>query len=112
MAVGAYGDYQTPTADFEAEQTTGAGLGGKIFIWLAWSAAAIFWGFMLTTGVGILKASNNPALTAGPGGMDLGGLGWLLMEVVGGLVVLGLAIAWGSARWASRDKSMDPVTEA
>jgi hypothetical protein len=111
MAVRTYGDYDAPAAEAGYE-TTGSGLGGKIFIWVAWAAAAIFWGFTLSTGIGILKAANNPALTSGEGGMDLGGLAWFLMEVVGGVVVLGLAIAWGTARWASRNKAMDPVTEA
>ena len=33
------------------------------------------------------------------------------MEVVG-VVALGAAIGWGALRWATRDKRLDPITEA
>ena len=94
------------------EETTGAGIGGKIFLWLAWAAAAIFWGVMLTTGAGILQAAGNPSLARGDAQADAGGISWMLITVIGGLVVLGLAIAWGSLRWATRDKGQDAMTEA
>jgi hypothetical protein len=111
MAVNGYGEYRSDE-DLGGYEDTGSGVAGKAFLWVAWAAAALFWGFMLTTGVGILKAGNNPALHAGGAAADAGGLGFLLMDVIGGLFILGLAIAWGAWRWASRDKSMDPMTEA
>ena len=95
-----------------AYESTGSGLGGKIFIWAAWALAALFWGFILTTAYNILRAGDNPAIGAPGGAADAGGIGFLLMDVIGGVFVLGLAIAWGMSRWASRDKSKDPMTEA
>ena len=90
-------------------ESTGSGVAGKIFLWIAWALAAAFWAFLLTTAVGILEAADNPALHApgGAGGPSL--IGFLMM---GGLVALGLAIAWGMTRWAGRDKSRGPLTEA
>lgn len=111
MALNGYGDLGEG-AEYDTYEDTGSGMAGKAFLWIAWAAAAIFWGFMLTTGAGILRASDNPAITAGQGGADAGGLGFLAMDVIGGLLVLGLAIAYGTWRWASRDKRNDPVTEA
>ena len=93
-------------------ETTSGGVGGKIFLWLAWALAAAFWALLLTTGAGILQAGDNPALSRGGAQADAGGVSWALITVVGGLVVLGLAIAYGSYRWASRDKSKDAMTEA
>ena len=105
-----------PYSEFDeapaAYESTGSGVGGKIFIWIAWAVAAMFWGFVITSTYGILTASDNPAIGAPGGSADAGGLGFLLMDVIGGVFVLGLAIAWGTARWASRDKSQDPLTEA
>jgi hypothetical protein len=94
------------------DETTSGGVAGKIFLWVAWALAAAFWAFMLTTGYGIIQAADNPALARGDAQADAGGISWLLIEVVGGLVVLGLAIAWGSFRWATRNKANDPITEA
>lgn len=94
------------------EPTTSGGAGGLIFLWTAWALAAAFWAVMLTTAAGILQAAGNPALARGEAQADAGGISWMLINVIGGLVVLGLAIAWGSYRWASRDKRKDAMTEA
>jgi hypothetical protein len=85
-------------------------VGAKIFLWVAWAAAAAFWAFMLTTGIGILN-STGPANGPGPGEVDAGGVGWGLMNVVG-VVILGLAIAFGAFRYFTRDKRNDALTEA
>ena len=94
------------------EPTTSGGVAGKIFLWIAWALAAGFWAFMLTTAAGILAAGDTPAIGRPGADADAGGISWLLIDVIGGLVVLGLAIAWGSWRWASRDKRKDGMTEA
>lgn len=107
--------YSTTTAvrdDGAYGETSGAGVAGKVFIWLAWAFAAAFWAFSLTTGVGILNAMGSPAADATAGAPDAGGIGWFLMTVVGGTVVLGVAIAYGLASYLSRDKRKDPMTEA
>lgn len=108
--------YSTTTAVQDAGgygDTTAGGIGGKVFIWLAWALAAAFWAFSLSTGIGILNAMGNPAADApSAGAVDAGGIGWFLITVVGGTVVLGVAIAYGLASYASRDKRKDPMTEA
>jgi hypothetical protein len=86
-------------------------VGEHAFIWLAWAVAAIFWGATMTTFMGILHAVSQP--TPGlAGGADAGGIGFLLMDVVGGLVLLGAALAFGSWMTASRNRRLDPATEA
>lgn len=87
-------------------------MGATVFIWVAWAAAAIFWGVLLTTGFGILSALGHPAANGpGPGEADMGGVGWMTINFIGGIIVLGGALAWGMYRYASRDRMMDPVTE-
>jgi hypothetical protein len=86
-------------------------LGEHIFIWIAWALAAAFWGAVLTSGVGIVRAVSQPS--PGPvGGVDAGGIGYLLMDVVGGMLLLGLAMAYGSWMFARRNRRLDPVSEA
>jgi hypothetical protein len=85
-------------------------VGATVFLWLAWAVAAFFWVGALTTAVSIMGAE--PGAVAAEGGADAGGIGWGLINFVGGLIVLGLAIAYGSYRYASRDKRRDPMTEA
>jgi hypothetical protein len=101
--------YEESSSSYES---TAGGVGGQIFLWLAWAAAAIFWGVMLTTAAGILGAADSPAVARPGGGADAGGISWFLINVVGGTVVLGLAIAWGAYRYATRNKANDPMTEA
>ena len=115
MAVRTYRDLEHDDlvrTDAAYEETTSGGVAGKIFLWIAWAVAAIFWGVMLTTGAGILQAGDSPALARGDAQADAGGISWMLITVIGGLIVLGLAIAWGAYRWATRDKSKDAMTEA
>ncbi|MDB5446385.1 MAG: hypothetical protein JWQ97_1702, partial [Phenylobacterium sp.] len=86
-------------------------LGEHIFLWVAWAFAAAFWGATMTTFIGILRAVWQPA-PGMAGGADAGGVALLLIDVVGGLVVLGLAMAYGSYMVARRNRRLDPVTEA
>lgn len=86
--------------------------GATAFLWIAWALAAAFWAATFTTALGILQAVSHPTDTAGVGGADAGGVGFALMDVVGGMVILGLAIAYGLYRYSTRNKALDPVTEA
>ncbi|MGA0604756.1 hypothetical protein ACO2Q0_02045 [Phenylobacterium sp. VNQ135] len=116
MAVRPYSDLDSTRYDtgyerrHEVVETTSGGVGGKIFLWVAWALAAAFWAFTLTAGVGILNSMGS-ANGPGPGEVDAGGVGWGLMNVVG-VVVLGLALAYGAYRYFSRDKRTDALTEA
>lgn len=103
-----YGDTHSAYGD-SAEH---GGVAGKAFLWLAWALAAAFWGFSLTTGAGILGALGAPSNGPGPGEVDAGGLSWMLITVVGGVVLLGGALAYGALRYATRDKNRDSATEA
>jgi hypothetical protein len=109
MAVRPYDD----TDSAYGGATTSGGVGGRIFLWTAWALAAAFWAFMLTTAGGIFQAlSRGPAGGPGPGEVDAGGISWLLINFVGGVVVLGGALAYGLYRYSSRDKGRDAATEA
>lgn len=114
MASNTYSD-GTTTYYGGAEASTGErggyGAGGQVFLWIAWSIAFAFWAFTLSSFVGILTDIHRTGAQGLEGGIDAGGAGWLMMEVVG-VVVLGAGIAWGAARWATRDKRLDPMTEA
>jgi hypothetical protein len=93
--------------------TRGRDVGATIFTWVAWAAAAMFWGFTMTTAWGIVSAMGNPAANGpSPGEADVGGIGWMTINFIGGMVVLGGALAYGAYRYASRDRALDPVTEA
>ena len=83
-------------------------LGEHIFIWVAWALAAAFWGLTMTTFAGILRSVFQP----GPGAADARGVAGAVIYLVGGLIVLGLAMAYGSWMFARRNRSLDPTTEA
>lgn len=85
--------------------------GAHIFIWIAWALAFAFWVFSMGIDWGILRdiAQGGPGSILG--GVDAGGAQFFLLTVLG-VIVLGIAIAYGAARWATRDRRMDPVTEA
>jgi hypothetical protein len=85
--------------------------GGIAFIWIAWALAFAFWAFSMSTFLGIVSALTSGVPGGIEGGLDAGGGGVLLIDVIG-VVALGAAIAWGAARWATRDKRLDPMTEA
>jgi hypothetical protein len=89
-------DSTVASADAARERSVGE----HIFIWIAWALAAAFWGATLATFIGILRGITTP------------GVGYLLVVVVGGLVLLGLAMALGSFMVARRNRRLDPVTEA
>jgi hypothetical protein len=113
MATLSYGDQtDTYSARTNASGHTSRDLGATIFVWLAWAFAAMFWGFSLTTGFGIMQALGHPANSGiGAGEADAGGVGWMLINFVG-VIVLGGALAFGAYRYATRDKRKDPMTEA
>lgn len=86
-------------------------VGAQIFLWIAWVLAFAFWAFFMMVDWGIVR----DVMAGGPGtvlgGVDFGGGGFVMMSVVG-VIVLGVAIAYGAARWATRDRSKDAMTEA
>jgi hypothetical protein len=94
-----------------AEAPRGRSLGEHVFIWVAWAAAAVFWGATLTTLVGIVRAIGQTPATAA-GGADFGGVAWLIIDVVFGVVLLGAALAFASWMYARRDRRLDPAGEA
>lgn len=77
---------------------------GTAFLWIAWVIAFAFWAFAMSTFLGILRA----IAVGGPGtirdGVDRGGPGYLLSAVVAGGIILSVALVWGLARWATRDR--------
>ena len=86
-------------------------LAEHVFIWIAWALAAAFWGATLTTLFGIMESIAQGA-PATRGGMDFGGFAFLLMDVIGGVIVLGGVLAYASWRYARRNRRLDPVGEA
>jgi len=102
-----YEDRSAADADARRERS----LGEHVFIWIAWALAAAFWGATMTSFFGILRAAGQPS-PAPMGAADAGGISWAIIDVAGGVVVLGLALAYGAYRYATRDRRMDPVTEA
>lgn len=120
MATLSYPDPSTPYAQSQTQARTRAPsayvphghAGATAFIWIAWALAMSFWAASFTTALGILQAVSHPTETTGVGGADAGGVGFALMDVVGGIVILGLALAYGLYRYSTRNKAMDPVTEA
>lgn len=115
MATQTYSDgtttYYSDHANASASARSGYGVGGQIVLWIVWSLAFAFWAFTMSSFFGILSEINRTGAQGLEGGINAGGAGSLMMVVVG-VVVLGAAIAWGAARWATRDKRLDPVTEA
>jgi hypothetical protein len=116
MAVRPYSDlddaaYVSERQDDSYGETTSGGVAAKIFLWVAWALAAAFWAFSLTTGIGIIN-SIGPANGPGPGEADAGGVSWLLINFVGGVLILGGALAYGAYRYSTRNKGNDALTEA
>jgi hypothetical protein len=85
---------------------------GTAFLWVTWALAFAFWAFFMMVFFGILEAIAHGGPGSIRGGFDAAGGGFLFMDVIGGIVLLGGAIAWGMARWATRDKRRDALTEA
>jgi hypothetical protein len=85
--------------------------GEQAFVWTAWAAACAFWAFTLSSAIGIFRDVFRPAAEQVPGGPGGGELGLILLSVVA-FFLFAVAVLWTSLRWATRDKSLDPVTEA
>jgi hypothetical protein len=85
--------------------------GAQIFIWIAWCLLFAFWTFSMIIDVGIFRALAQGGPGSIRGGVGPGGAGFFLMTVLGA-IVLGIAIAYGAARWATRDRRSDAMTEA
>jgi len=84
---------------------------GLAFLWVAWAVtAAWFFPFALRTSVGILEATGRTDAMPG-GAVDAGGMSLVMLEVVG-VVILGLALAYGAFRYATRNRALDPIGEA
>lgn len=111
MAFEPYEPERAYTAPADSEPTTSGGVGGQIFLWVAWSLAAAFWAAVGTTAFKILQAADNPAMARGGGEVEGGGLGFLTIDVIGGIIVLGGAIAYGLWRYSTRDRRKDAMTE-
>lgn len=111
MAMPSHVEHHRAHAAHDTDAPRDRSLGEHIFIWCAWALAAFFWGATFTTFGGILEAVARPT-PAVVGGVDFGGVGFLVMDVVGGLLVLGALLAWGSWMYARRDRRLDPLTEA
>jgi hypothetical protein len=110
MTVGHYSDFHEEASATPA--TARGDYAGRIFLWAAWILAAAFWAIAAASPISIVSALLTHPPAGEPGGADAGGIGFLLMDVVGGMVILGLVLAFGAWRWASRDKRLDPMTEA
>jgi hypothetical protein len=85
--------------------------GAQIFLWIAWVLAFALWVGSLIIDVGIVRDIAQGGPGALMGGVDAGGGGFFVITVLG-VIVLGIAIAYGAARWATRDRRADPMTEA
>jgi hypothetical protein len=115
MATLSYTDHSTPYGDTRPTASSYVehhSVAGTAFLWVAWALAAAFWAATFTTAMGIMAALSHPTQAGPAGGADAGGVGFALMDVVGGIVILGLALAYGLYRYSTRDKRLDPVTEA
>ena len=88
------------------------GISGEIiFLWIAWGlTAAWFFPFALRSAIGILSATPNAGAPAADA-PDPGGAGFVLIDIVG-VAVLGLALAYGLYRYATRNRALDPLSEA
>jgi hypothetical protein len=99
------------TSDARAVEDRPTG-GGLAFLWIVLLAnLAWFSAFAVSTGAGILRAVRTP--TAPPPGyvpVGSGGVQMLLIDV-GGVALLGLALAYGLYRYHTRDRRLDPVAE-
>lgn len=120
MATDTYGDavstQNTYDDSYARERTEPARaeryMGETIFLWVAWTLAFVFWAFFMSTFFGIFHELGAGAPGGLEGGADAGGLGFLMMDVIGGVVLLGGALAWGEFRTSRRNRSLDPATEA
>ena len=106
--------YDAPHVAPEDHAETRAHAGsGVIFLWVMWLlTAAWFFPFAISTTAGILEAVAQPSpLPPGYVPTGAGGAQWALLEV-GGVILLGVAIAYGLYRYHTRDRALDPAAEA
>ncbi|CAN7276769.1 hypothetical protein LJR225_001380 [Phenylobacterium sp. LjRoot225] len=94
-----YGDRAADAAR-EDEAPPSRSVGEHVFIWIAWALAAAFWGGSLTSTMGILQAAGQDSSTLSAPGAP-GGSAFLVL-VVAAFVAMGVALAYGSLRSASR----------
>jgi hypothetical protein len=87
-------------------------VGATIFLWVAWTLAFAVWAFFMSSFFGILHdvAAGGPGSIMG--GVDLGGAAFAVMDVIGGVIVLGLVLIYGLAKYHTRNRALDPMTEA
>jgi len=108
-----YGETPSGEADRRraADRAERAPVGpGVVFLWIAWAIAGVFWLASLQIEVGIIEAVQRP--TGGTAAAaDVGGIGFAMMTILG-VLALGIALAYGLARNATRNRATDPVTEA
>lgn len=109
---GTYADHAYAADEAVDERAPYRDVGATIFLWIAWAVAFAFWAFSMSTFFGILHAIADHGAGGLMGGVDMGGAGYAVIDVIGGVIVLGLALIYGLARYATRDKAMDPITEA
>ena len=95
----------------ERERRGYSGAGEQVFLWIAWVLAFAVFAFFMQVDVGIMQAIQEGGPNSLMGGLDSGGASYFIIYVLG-VIVLGMAIAYGAARWATRDRSRDPLTEA
>lgn len=107
----AYGEAYRDESYSETDRRSYRDVGAQIFLWLAWAVAFAFWVFSMSIDAGILRALAQGGHDTLAGGLDSSGALFFLIGVLG-FIVLGIAIAYGAARWATRDKRLDPTTEA
>jgi len=85
---------------------------GTAFLWITWTLAFAFWAFSMMVFFGVMEAIAHGGAGSIRGGFDALSGGFLFMDVIGGIVVLGTAIAWVTAQLAMRHKGRDALTEA
>jgi H+/Cl- antiporter ClcA len=109
MASGPYHD-ASATYGRDAEAPRERSVGEHIFIWVAWAAAAVFWGAMLSSIVGILQAAAQVTPTVRAPGMP-GGMPYLALVILAFLFVA-LALLYAEFRTAQTSRRIDAASEA
>jgi hypothetical protein len=81
------------------------------FLWIVLILALAVWvPFTVIVDSAILAAASSITFR-GEGAADAGGIGWILIDIVGPML-LALGLAYGLYRYHTRDRRLDPLTEA